>query len=159
MNTIRKYFPPSWFKVFPCYINIPLKILSLKITGYSNSYCFSLGLNIIFSMQSIHLMRLSTDVFWRCCCCLVLFWFVLFCFVFRDRVSLCSPGCPGTHFADHAGLELRNPPASASGVLGLKVCVTMPGSTEVLMELIEIFKFPFFFFNFFSFKFPTSFQL
>jgi hypothetical protein len=39
---------------------------------------------------------------------------------FRDRVSLCSPGCPGTHFVDQAGLELRNPPASASQVLGLK---------------------------------------
>jgi hypothetical protein len=23
---------------------------------------------------------------------------------FRDRVSLCSPGCPGTHFVDQAGL-------------------------------------------------------
>jgi hypothetical protein len=34
-----------------------------------------------------------------------------FCFVFRDTVSLCSPGCPGTHFVDQAGLELRNPPA------------------------------------------------
>jgi hypothetical protein len=43
--------------------------------------------------------------------------------VFRDRVFLCSPGCPGTHFVDQAGLELRNPPASASRVLGLKVCV------------------------------------
>jgi hypothetical protein len=40
--------------------------------------------------------------------------FVLFCFVFQDRVSLCSPGCPGTHFVDQAGLELRNLPASAS---------------------------------------------
>jgi hypothetical protein len=40
--------------------------------------------------------------------------YFLFCFVFRDRVSLCSPGCPGTHFVDQAGLELRNPPASAS---------------------------------------------
>jgi hypothetical protein len=39
---------------------------------------------------------------------------VLFCFVFRDRVSLYSPGCPGTHFVDQAGLELRNLPASAS---------------------------------------------
>jgi hypothetical protein len=28
--------------------------------------------------------------------------------VFQDRVSLCSPGCPGTHFVDQAGLELRN---------------------------------------------------
>jgi hypothetical protein len=42
----------------------------------------------------------------------------------RDRVSLCSLGCPGTHFVDQAGLELRNPPASASQVLGLKVCTT-----------------------------------
>jgi hypothetical protein len=47
--------------------------------------------------------------------------------VFRDRVSLCSPGCPGTHSVDQAGLELRNPPASASQVLGLKACATMPG--------------------------------
>jgi hypothetical protein len=50
----------------------------------------------------------------------------LFCFVlfFRDKVSLYSPGCPGTHFVDQAGLKLRNPPASASGVLGLKACAT-----------------------------------
>ena len=52
-----------------------------------------------------------------------LFLFV-FVFVFRDRVSLCSPGCPGTHFVDQAGLELRNPPASASRVLGLKACIS-----------------------------------
>jgi hypothetical protein len=35
----------------------------------------------------------------------------------RDRFSLCSPGYPGTHFVAQAGLELRNPPASASRVL------------------------------------------
>jgi hypothetical protein len=46
---------------------------------------------------------------------------------FWDRVSLYSPGCPGTHFVDQAGLELRNLPASASWVLGLKVCATTPG--------------------------------
>jgi hypothetical protein len=47
------------------------------------------------------------------------------CFlVFRDRVSLYSPGCPGTHFVDQAGLKLRNPPVSASQVLGLKACAT-----------------------------------
>jgi hypothetical protein len=28
---------------------------------------------------------------------------------------------------DQADLELRNPPASASGVLGLKACATTPG--------------------------------
>jgi hypothetical protein len=48
----------------------------------------------------------------------------LFWFVFRDRVSLCSPGCPGTHSVAQAGLELSNPPASASQVLGLKVYAT-----------------------------------
>jgi hypothetical protein len=50
------------------------------------------------------------------------FFFVLFCF--QDRVSLYGPGCLGTHFVDQAGLKLRNPPASASQVLGLKVCTT-----------------------------------
>jgi hypothetical protein len=44
--------------------------------------------------------------------------------VFRDRVSLSSAGCPGTHSVDQAGLELRNLPASASQVLGLKVFAT-----------------------------------
>jgi hypothetical protein len=40
---------------------------------------------------------------------------------------MCSPGCPGTHSVDQAVLELRNPPASASQVLGSKACTTMPG--------------------------------
>jgi hypothetical protein len=48
--------------------------------------------------------------------------------LFRDRVSLCSPGCPGTRSVDQANLELRNPPVSASQVLGLKACATTPGS-------------------------------
>jgi hypothetical protein len=56
-----------------------------------------------------------------------LFYLFIYLLVFQDRVSLCSPGCPGTHFVDWAGLELRNPPASASLVLGLKACATMPG--------------------------------
>jgi hypothetical protein len=51
--------------------------------------------------------------------------------VFRDRISLCSPGCPGTHFVDQAGLELRDPPASTSRVLGLKACATTPGFTSI----------------------------
>jgi hypothetical protein len=55
---------------------------------------------------------------------LSIYLFVFNYFVFRDRVSLYSPGCSGTHSVDQAGLELRNPPASASRVLGLKVCDT-----------------------------------
>jgi hypothetical protein len=58
---------------------------------------------------------------------LILFCFVCCCFVFRDRFSLYNPGCPGTHFVDQAGLKLRNLPASASRVLGLKACATMTG--------------------------------
>jgi hypothetical protein len=39
----------------------------------------------------------------------------LFVFVFlRQGFSLYSPGCPGTHFVDQAGLKLRNLPVSAS---------------------------------------------
>jgi hypothetical protein len=53
-------------------------------------------------------------------------------------VCLCAPRhvqvgfpfrvCTGIHFVDQAGLELRNLPASASRVLGLKPCSTTPGT-------------------------------
>ena len=43
---------------------------------------------------------------------------------FRESVSLCNPGCPGTHSVDQAGFKLRNLPASAHQVLVLKVCAT-----------------------------------
>jgi hypothetical protein len=61
--------------------------------------------------------------------------------VFRDRASLYNPGYPGTHFVDQAGLELRNPPTSASQVLGLKECATMPGDKEVLKRISCIIKY------------------
>ena len=35
-------------------------------------------------------------------------------FSFLDRVSLCSPSCPRTHFVDQTGLELRDLSATAS---------------------------------------------
>jgi hypothetical protein len=41
---------------------------------------------------------------------------IIFFLVFPDRVCLYSPGCP---------------PASASRVLGLKVCATMPGWNKI----------------------------
>ena len=56
--------------------------------------------------------------------------FILFLFfvvfVFKERVSMCSAGYSGTHFVDQAGLKLRNLPASASRVLGLKACANKP---------------------------------
>jgi hypothetical protein len=59
----------------------------------------------------------------------------IFVFVFRDRVSLYSPGCPGTHSVDQAGLELRNPPASASQVLGLYIVTQYESLYFVLCAL------------------------
>jgi hypothetical protein len=44
--------------------------------------------------------------------------------VFQDRVSLYSSGCLVTHSLGQADLELRNLPASASQMLGLKACTT-----------------------------------
>jgi hypothetical protein len=60
------------------------------------------------------------------------FTYFSFCFVFQDRVSLCSPGCPGTHSVDQAVLELRNPPISASEVLGLKASATTAQPHSIL---------------------------
>ena len=45
-------------------------------------------------------------------------------FFFKDRISLYSLSCPGTHSVDQAGLKLRNPLVSASQVLRLKACAT-----------------------------------
>jgi hypothetical protein len=65
--------------------------------------------------------------------CLLVFW---------DKVSLYSPGCPGTHFVDQAGLELINPPASASQVLWLKAYTTMPGlSTFIKLRICSLREF------------------
>jgi hypothetical protein len=61
---------------------------------------------------------------------LALHWYLSLVRVLLLRVSLFSPGCPGTHFVDQAGLEFRNPPASASRVLGLKACATTLGQKE-----------------------------
>lgn len=44
---------------------------------------------------------------------------LFFCFCFFIKFFL----SPGTHSGDQAGLDLRNLPASASQVLGLKACL------------------------------------
>jgi hypothetical protein len=62
---------------------------------------------------------------------------VLICLFSQDRVSLCSPGCPGTHSVHQAGLELRDLPASASQVLGLKVCATTARIVDTFGDLKE----------------------
>jgi hypothetical protein len=45
-------------------------------------------------------------------------------------------GCPGTYSVGQAGLELRNPPASASQVLGLLACATTAQPRILFLEKI-----------------------
>lgn len=47
---------------------------------------------------------------------------LLLLFLFLDRVSLCSLGCPGTQSVVQASLEFRDLPASVLWVMGLKAC-------------------------------------
>jgi hypothetical protein len=44
----------------------------------------------------------------------------LFVLFFRDRVSLCSPGCPGTHSVDQAGLEHKKSACFCLPSVGIK---------------------------------------
>jgi hypothetical protein len=89
------------------------------------------------SLYSLSDPGTSSPVFVCLFVCFVLFLLLLLLLLlflaFRDRVSLYSSGCPGTHFVDQAGLDLRNPPASASRVLRLKACTTTPGSSPVFV--------------------------
>jgi hypothetical protein len=62
---------------------------------------------------------------------------VLFCFFKTGFLFIALAVCTGTHFVDQAGLGLRNLPASASRVLGLKACATMPGCT-ILLEWLDV---------------------
>jgi hypothetical protein len=62
-------------------------------------------------------------------------WFGLVWFGFSRRVSLCSPGCPGTHSVDQAGLELRNLPNSASQVAGSRHASPLPSRFEISFEV------------------------
>ena len=57
--------------------------------------------------------------------CFILF--LLACLCFETGFLCCNSDCPGTHSVDQAGLELRELPASASQVLGLKVYATTAG--------------------------------
>jgi hypothetical protein len=71
-------------------------------------------------------------------CFFVFFVFFFWGGGFQDRVSLCSSGYPGTHSVDQAGLELRNLPASASRVLGLKACATTLDSCFVFWDWVSL---------------------
>lgn len=87
------------------------RLCTLARTCLSTLTCGKLEIDVrCFSQSYLYLIL-----------CLVNF-FLFFCLFFRGRIglswnSLCTPGCPGTH---------SDPPASASPVLRLKACTTVP---------------------------------
>ena len=82
----------------------------LQQSLYSLHFLPSPGVDVSFLLKQQSILFLFFGVFF------VLVWFLVF---FKTGFL-----CPGTHSADQAGLKLRNPPASASQVLGLKACAT-----------------------------------
>lgn len=85
-----------------------------------SSYC-------LVSQHSREAINTKGDLFiicWQYIYLRILYYFYLFgWFCFPDRVSLSSPGYPGTHSC-RPGVKLRDPSASACRVLGLKRCAT-----------------------------------
>jgi hypothetical protein len=115
-------FKSTWYKC----IMISLESQSLNSLCLSQRY-HPINLKYMHvNMQDLKQKRASYNSIQKCLTPVNFesFFFLFFFFFFQDRVSLYSPGCPGTHFVDQTGLKLRNPPASAPQVLGLKACAT-----------------------------------
>jgi hypothetical protein len=137
------WMKPSWFCwriVLMCLWTMLARILLSILHQYSKMILVwnSLSLWVFVRFRYRHIVASSKEFgnvpsvsvsFFLSVYCL--FVFVLFCLffcfvflVFRDRVSLCMPGCPGTYSVNQAGLELRNPPACACQLIGLKAWAT-----------------------------------
>jgi hypothetical protein len=106
----------------------PLLLLSycLSLPSPSN-FLSSLKINKTTTKKIHFLFFLSFFFFGVFVLILFIYLFIylfVFCFFVFFVFSLCSPGYPGTHSIEQAVLVFRNLPASASQVLGLKVCAT-----------------------------------
>jgi hypothetical protein len=102
---------------------------------FSITYCFPSFFFFPFLLLFIFILGVLLCYLILFVCLFVFFWPFYTVFYCSTPVSTMlypifffffSAGCPGTHFVDQAGLELRNPPASASRVLGLKASATTP---------------------------------
>jgi hypothetical protein len=108
----RVHFP------FQNRMNLELLICTAELASKSErSSCLHLSSTRIINSQVTLQAKLSPSPLLG----FILFYLFIY---FGFFVSLCNPGCSGTHSVDQAGLKLRNPPASASQVLGLKACAT-----------------------------------
>ena len=88
-----------WIKFLLIYFNIYCSSVLLKIF---HTFCFVLFCFVLFCFVLLFFfgfLFVCLFVF------VVLFLVLVLVLVFRDRVSLCNPGCPGTHFVDQADLS------------------------------------------------------
>ena len=126
---------PNFFKSLHAYLRQSFRVTvrreEIRLFLIINSFPFAIKLqrNERINIHHLHLL-LGYFPFLSFFFCLFGFGF-LFCSVlfFRNQASLChSPGCPGAHSVDQAGLIPyfieRSPPSSASQALGLKECTT-----------------------------------
>ena len=109
-----------WVEILFMLINIIAEMVELgterKQCNYMN--CISVAVVFLVWISTIKMFIFTTASFF------VVFW---------DRVSLCSPHCPGTHSIDQDCLERTLKSTSlASQVLGLKACTPLPSSTTAL---------------------------
>jgi hypothetical protein len=63
---------------------------------------------------------------------------LFFCLSFQDRVFLYSPGCPGTHFVDQSGPELRNLPALPPECMTVVLCFLLEGKKWFKLYLLDL---------------------
>ena len=115
-----------WF-IYLCVLSIPISDLSFVLPyvtpAPSKQYTFTVFI-LAFALL-LFFVCLFVCLFVVCLFVCLVGWLFGWLFLgFPDRVSLYSPGCPGTHFIDQSVLQLGNPPASAYQVLRLKACAT-----------------------------------
>lgn len=111
-----------YYWIDQCHIDLKCLTLStgLVFWGHSYSYFVSIGvlLHLCFPRGILMFSHFRTFFFSLCTDWWEWLWGR------QGRILLCSFGWPGTHSIDQAILKLRDPPASAPWVLGLKVWAT-----------------------------------
>jgi hypothetical protein len=129
----------EWAPVRLCYV-IKKKKDFIKELNMNLKDCFKVLKNLIFFLFLLktfsYYIYLSISIYLYIY--ISIYIYILFAW---GRVSLCSPGCPGIHSVDEAG-DLRNSPASASQLLGLKACAPLPGHTVYFDYILPSPKLP-----------------
>jgi hypothetical protein len=127
--TNRNYIPPPIVKVFQRVKNLIivkkcLKKLPWKDQCHPNARCSWFTCSDECPKKDAHLKEMRARLYDRID--LLIHWLLFCCFLFcQDWLSLCRPGWPWNH---------RDLAASASQVLGLKVCTTALTSFQRILK-------------------------